>query len=85
MTDTDDARLMGELRARVTAIEEQQKTMGLRQQDILTALQQIQSKMDQALGGTIVVRWILAFFGLGTIAGLMAIAREIYIVFNRGG
>jgi hypothetical protein len=77
METSEGAQLLGELKARVHVIEDQQTRMEDRQARILEAVQAIQSQLDRAAGGATVLRILLAFFGLSTLAGCIAFAKSI--------
>lgn len=64
--------IIGELRARMAAVERRQEQTEDRQEEILSAVRAIQSQLDQAAGGARVIRWATGFFGLSTVAGLVS-------------
>ncbi len=74
MTGSEEDRLIGSLLSRVEAMEREQAKMAKKQDDIMLALQNIQSSLDKASGGATVIRWIMGFLGLGSLSGCIALA-----------
>lgn len=77
MADSD-ARAIGNLEARVHAIELRQGLMEERQEQILEGLAKITSQLDRAAGGATVIRWLMGFLGLGSLGGCIAFAMSVY-------
>ena len=82
MENNEDSRMIGSLVSRVEAIEREQSKMSKRQDDIMTALTNIQSTLDKAAGGATVIRWIMGFLGLGSLSGCIALAAWVGGIFG---